>query len=50
MMQDKEKSLITLTDQSSCDKGTNVGNTPVFFCPSIIAHLFIGGNYYEKKN
>lgn len=51
MMQDKRKKPISpIAVQSSCDKGTNVGNTPVFFCPSIIAHLFIGGNYYEKKN
>lgn len=44
MMRDQRKSLITLTDQSSCDKGTYVGNTPIFFCPSIIAHLI----YWRK--
>ncbi len=49
MIQDKRKKALTHKVLADRVKGSNVGNKPIFFCP-IIAHLFIGGNYYEKKN
>lgn len=48
-MKDKRKSLIH-NSLGGQDKGKQNSTKLLIFCPSIITHQFIGGNYYETFN
>lgn len=48
-MRAKEKAL-TIPPTKANVKGKQNSTKLLIFCPSIITHQFIGGNYYETFN